>query len=47
MFEVMMDKKASDMHIKILTNRIDKLETAEKNALHKLDLAKKRAEELH
>lgn len=39
----MMDKKASDMHVKILTNRIERLDSAEKNAIRKLNLAKKRA----
>ena len=43
MFEVMMEKKASDMQLKILTNRIDRLDSAEKNAKRKLKLAHKRA----
>ena len=42
----MMDKKASDMHVKILTNRIERLDSAEKNAIRKLNLAKRRAEHM-
>ena len=39
----MMEKKASDMHLKILSNRIERLDSAEKNAKRKLKLAQKRA----
>ena len=46
MFEVMMEKKASDMQLKLLTNRINMLDLAEQKAVKKLDLAKKRAEEI-
>lgn len=42
----MMNKKASDMHVKILSNRIVRLESAEKNAIRKLNLAKKRAAQM-
>jgi hypothetical protein len=47
MFEIMQDKKASDMHLKIMTNRIEKLESAEKNVIRKLNFAKRRAEQMH
>ena len=46
MFEAMMEKKASDMQLKLLTNRINMLDIAEQKAIQKLNLAKKRAEEM-
>ncbi|CAI2370648.1 unnamed protein product [Moneuplotes crassus] len=46
MFEIMMNKKASEMNIKVLSNRILYLSTTDKKANRKLALAKKRANEM-
>mmetsp|Transcript_23067 Transcript_23067/g.22936 ORF Transcript_23067/g.22936 Transcript_23067/m.22936 type:complete len:260 (-) Transcript_23067:54-833(-) len=46
MFEIMMNKKASEMNIKVLNNRIMYLNSTEQKANRQLALAKKRANEI-
>ena len=46
MYEVSMNKKASDMQVKILNNRIEKLDSAEIRIMRKLNLAQKRVSQI-